>query len=215
MAEKNLLDFLILVFLGSLFSLGCGGSRDGSAQSSAKPEPVPDIYRVKFETSKGDFVVEATKAWAPEGAERFYLLVKRGFYDEARFFRVVPRFVVQFGINGDPAVQSRWRGMTIADDPVKQSNKRGSVTFATSGPNTRTTQVFINLADNVRLDKMGFAPLGQVISGMEVVDRLYSAYGDGPPRGNGPSQQLIETQGNAYLERQFPRLDYIQKARVQ
>ena len=169
---------------------------------------------MNFETSKGDVVVEVTKAWAPEGAERLYLLVKRGFYDEGRFFRVLPNFVVQFGINGDPAVSSRWRAAAIADDPVKQSNQRGTVTFATSGPNTRTTQVFINLADNVRLDSMGFAPIGKVISGMEVVDRFFSAYGEGPPRGNGPNQQLIETQGNAYLERNFPRLDYIKKARI-
>lgn len=204
----------ILVLMGSLFSPGCGGSKEAGTESAAKTESAPDTFRVNFETSKGDVVVEVTKAWAPEGAERLYLLVKRGFYDECRFFRVLPNFVVQFGINGDPAVSSRWRAAAIADDPVKQSNQRGTVTFATSGPNTRTTQVFINLAENVRLDSMGFAPIGKVISGMEVVDRFFSAYGEGPPRGAGPNQQLIETQGNAYLERSFPRLDYIKKARI-
>lgn len=209
MVHKPTALLSILVLMGSLFSSGCGGSKEAVTESA------PDTFRVNFETNKGDFVVEVTKAWAPEGAERFYLLVKRGLYDGCRFFRVLPNFVVQFGINGDPAVSGRWRTVTMADDPVKQSNQRGTVTFATSGPNTRTTQVFINLADNVRLDSMGFAAFGKVISGMEVVDRFFSAYGEGPPRGNGPSQQLIETQGNAYLERSFPRLDYIQKARIQ
>jgi peptidyl-prolyl cis-trans isomerase A (cyclophilin A) len=198
-----------------VFMTGCGGTKEAGGESAAKPETAPDTFRVSLETSKGDVVVEVTKAWAPEGAERFYLLVKRGFYDECRFFRVLRDFVVQFGINGDPAVSSRWRTATIADDPVKESNKRGTVTFATSGPNTRTTQVFINLADNVRLDSMGFAPFGKVISGMEVVDRFFNSYGEGAPRGSGPDQQLIETQGNAYLERSFPRLDYIKKARIQ
>ena len=190
---------------------GCGGPKP----SETTPEPAPDSFRVRFETSKGDFVVEVTKAWAPEGAERFYRLVRNRFYDQARFFRVVRGFMAQFGINGDPEVSRRWHGMIIADDPVKQSNTRGFVTFAHAGPNTRTTQVFINLVDNIRLDKLGFAPFGQVISGMEVVDRLYSAYGDGPPRGSGPRQELIQTQGNAYLEREFPRLDYIVRARVE
>ncbi len=188
-----------------------------SEQPKAKkqPEPVPDSYRVLLETSRGDVLVEVHKAWAPEGAERFFRLVRARYYDEARFFRVVRRFVAQFGIHADPAVSARWRGMVIADDPVRQSNLRGYLSFAHSGPNTRTTQVFINLADNTRLDKMGFAPFGRVLSGMEVVDRLYSDYGDGPPRGQGPDQRLIELQGNAYLERQFPRLDYIIRARIQ
>ncbi len=191
---------------------GCGSNRPGTTEPTG---PVPDSYRVVFETSKGNFTVEVTKAWAPEGAERFYRLVQQRFYDGARFFRVVPDFVVQFGINGDPAVESRWRGMTIADDPVKQSNVRGSITFATSGPNSRTTQVFINLKDNTRLDGMGFAPLGRVADGMEsVVDHLYWAYSEGPPHGNGPDQTKIEQQGNAYLERDFPRLDYIRRARI-
>ncbi len=206
------LRFLVtLIFLSCLFLAGCGAPKK---ETAAKPEPAPDTYRVNFQTSRGDFVIEVTKAWAPEGAERFYRLVRSGFYDDARFFRVVRGFVVQFGIAGDPAVSRRWRNMVMADDPVKQSNKRGFVSFAAAGPNTRTTQVFINLADNTRLDKMGFAPFGQVVSGMLIVDRLYSSYGEMAPRGAGPNPEMIELQGNAYLERQFPRLDYIMRASV-
>jgi peptidyl-prolyl cis-trans isomerase A (cyclophilin A) len=184
-------------------------------EKEAAPTPVPDVYRVLFDTSDGPFTIEVHKDWAPEGAERFYRLVERRYYDEARFFRVVRNFVVQFGINGDPKAAARWRNMTIKDDPVKESNKRGYVTFATSGPNTRTTQVFINLADNVRLDKMGFSPFGRVVEGMEVVDRLYSFYGEGPPRGTGPDQEEIERRGNEYLQEKFPRLDYVRTARIQ
>ncbi|MGC9969858.1 MAG: peptidylprolyl isomerase [Bryobacteraceae bacterium] len=176
--------------------------------------PVPEVYRASFETSRGSFVIEVTKSWAPEGAERFYRLLQQRFYDDARFFRVVRNFVVQFGINGNPAVEARWRDMTFADDPVKQSNLRGTITFATSGPNTRTTQVFINLKDNAQLDKRGFAPFGKVVEGMEVVDRLHNGYGDSPPRGEGPDQTLIETQGNAYLESKFQMLDYVKRARI-
>lgn len=191
---------------------GCGSKE--TAREAAPAGPVPDSYRASFETPKGGFVIEVTKSWAPEGAERFYRLLQQKYYVDARFFRVVPNFVVQFGINGNPAVSARWRNLTIADDPVKESNLRGTITYATSGPNSRTTQVFINLKDNTRLDQMGFAPFGKVVEGMEVVDRLYSAYGDAPPRGNGPDQALIESQGNAYLENGFPRLDYIKKATI-
>jgi peptidyl-prolyl cis-trans isomerase A (cyclophilin A) len=196
-----------------LLLTACGSSSQN--QAAAPPAPVPDVYRAAFDTSKGRFVVEVTKAWAPEGAERFYRLIEQKFYDDVRFFRVVRNFVVQFGINGDPGVEARWRNMTIADDPVKESNKRGTITFATSGPNTRTTQVFINLVDNVRLDKTGFAPFGRVVEGMEeTVDRFYLSYGDGPPRGTGPDQRTLELQGNAYLEDKFPRCDYIKTARI-
>ncbi len=204
------------VFVVSALALvlaSCGGSRPPT-ETATPNESVPDVYRVKFETSKGDFTVEVTKAWAPEGADRFYQLVRQKFFDETRFFRVVRDFVVQFGINGKPALSARWRNMTISDDPVKESNLRGRITFATSGPNTRTTQVFINLKDNARLDKSGFAPFGQVIDGMDVVERFFNAYGDGPPRGIGPDQDLIEGQGNAYLEAKFPRLDYVKTARI-
>ncbi len=189
---------------------GCGGSKP-----PAPLAPVPDSYRVKFETTRGSFVVEVTKAWAPEGAERFYRLVGQKFYDDQRFFRVLRDFVAQFGINGDPAVEARWRGMTMRDDPVKQSNKRGTISFAKAGPNTRTTQVFINLQDNTRLDEAGFAPFGQVVEGMELaVDHLWDSYGDGPPRGSGPDQNLVETMGNLYLDTKFPHLDTIRRARI-
>jgi peptidyl-prolyl cis-trans isomerase A (cyclophilin A) len=191
----------------------CGCDKPaGSATEVVRP--APEVYRASFATSRGSFVVEVTRSWAPEGAERFYRLLQARFYDEARFFRVVRNFVVQFGINGDPAVEARWSNLTIADDPVKQSNLRGTITFATSGPNTRTTQVFINLKDNAQLDQRGFAPFGKVVEGMEVVDRLYSGYGDSPPRGEGPDQNLIETQGNVYLESKFPMLNYIKRARI-
>ena len=195
---------------GAAFLISCGGKQPPAAPAA----PAPDAYRVKVQTSKGDFTIQVTKAWAPEGAERFYRLVEQKFYDGCRFFRVLRDFVAQFGINGDPAVEARWRNLTIADDPARQSNLRGFVTFATSGPNSRTTQVFINLADNTRLDAMGFSPFGRVVEGLEVVGRFYSAYGEGAPRGSGPDQSLIETQGNAYLEDRFPRLDYIKTARI-
>ena len=140
-------------------------------------ETAPATYKAKFETSAGDFVVEVHRAWAPKGADRFYNLVKHGFFDDCRFFRVVPNFMVQFGINGDPAVQTNWVNNRIADDPVKESNKRGYITFATAGPNSRTTQVFINFADNTGLDRQGFAPFGTVTTGMEVVDKINAQYG--------------------------------------
>ena len=151
-------------------------------------EQAPATYKVKFDTSKGAFVVEVRRDWAPNGADRFYNLVKNGFYDDVRFFRVINGFMVQFGINGDPKVSSVWREARIRDDAVKQSNKRGYITFATAGPNTRTTQVFINFADNAGLDAQGFSPFGQVVSGMDVVDKLNAEYGEGAPRGRGPDQ---------------------------
>jgi peptidyl-prolyl cis-trans isomerase A (cyclophilin A) len=175
----------------------------GSAEMRAT---APATYRARFETSAGAFVVEVTRAWAPGGADRLYNLVRHGFYDGGRFFRVVPGFVVQFGLSRDPATSARWRPATIPDDPVTQRNTRGTLTFATGGPNTRTTQLFINYADNSRLDAMGFAPLGKVVEGMEVVDRIYPGYGQAPDQG------LIQTQGNAYLAAQFPQLDTIARA---
>lgn len=175
----------------------------------------PDRFRVHFETSEGPFVVELERALAPRGVDRLYNLVEAGFYDGARFFRVVDGFVVQFGLNGDPAVTAAWRVARIPDDPVRASNRRGTMTFATSGRDSRTTQLFINLADNPRLDAMGFAPLGRVVEGMDVVDRLYAGYGEGAPMGRGPDQGRIVTEGNAYLEREFPELDTIVRARVE
>lgn len=178
-------------------------------------EQAPVTYKARFDTTKGVFVIEVTRAWAPKGADRFYNLVKNGFYDNARFFRVVSGFMVQFGINGDPGIMARWRAAQISDDPVSQSNTRGMITFATAGPNTRTSQVFINFGDNSQLDKMGFAPFGRVVSGMNVVDSINAEYGEGAPRGRGPDQSRIQNEGNTYLAKDFPRLDYIKKATIE
>jgi peptidyl-prolyl cis-trans isomerase A (cyclophilin A) len=182
---------------------------------AALREQAPAAYKVRFDTTKGVFVVEVTRAWAPRGADRFYNLVKNGFYDNARFFRVISGFMVQFGINGDPGVMANWRAAQIPDDPVTQSNTRGMITFATAGPNTRTSQVFINFADNARLDQSGFAPFGKVVSGMNVVDSLNPEYGEGAPRGRGPDQSRLQGEGNAYLAKEFPRMDYIKKATIE
>jgi peptidyl-prolyl cis-trans isomerase A (cyclophilin A) len=175
-------------------------------------EKAPAVYKVKFTTTKGVFVVQVTRAWAPLGADRLYNLVKYGFFTDASFFRVIPGFMVQFGINAKPAVNAAWQPATISDDPVIQSNKRGYLSFATGGPNTRTTQVFINFADNSRLDSTGFSPFGQVIEGMEVVDMLYSGYGEGAPNGSGPEQGRIQAEGKAYLDKAFPKLESIKSA---
>ena len=199
-----------------LFVLVCAAPAwsQGLANPAALNEKAPAIYKAEFETSKGAFVVEVHRDWAPNGADRFYNLVKNGFYDNARFFRVVSGFMVQFGINGDPKLSALWRNARIADDPVRQSNKRGYITFATAGPNTRTTQVFINFGDNSALDHQGFAAFGQIVSGMNVVDALYSGYGEGAPQGRGPEQGRIQQEGNTYLTRDFAKLDYVKKATI-
>jgi len=181
---------------------------------AALTEKAPDTFRVNFDTSKGPIVVTVHRDWAPNGADRFYNLVKAGFYDDVRFFRVIPNFMAQFGIHGTPAVMSAWRSAQIKDDPVKQSNQRGFVVFATAGPNTRTTQLFINFKDNSSLDKQGFAPFGEVTKGMDVVDKIYDGYGEGAPRGKGPEQGRLQNEGNAYLVKEFPKLDYIKTATV-
>ena len=168
----------------------------------------PDVFEVKFATTKGDFVVQVTRAWAPLGADRFYNLVRHGYYNDACFFRIVPNFVVQFGLSGDPAVNRVWHNATIKDDPVTQSNRPGYLTFATAGPNTRTTQLFINLGNNGGLDGQGFAPFGVVTSGMDVVQKLYSGYGERPDQG------AITTQGKAYVEKNFPNIDSIKTATI-
>jgi peptidyl-prolyl cis-trans isomerase A (cyclophilin A) len=168
----------------------------------------PADFKVSFTTSAGNFVVEVHRDWAPLGADRFYNLVRRGFFTNASFFRVVPGFVVQFGLSADPAVNKVWEEAKIQDDPVKQSNKRGALVFATAGPNTRTTQLFINFGDNARLDGMGFAPFGEVVEGMDVVDKIYAGYGEQP------RQDLITEQGDAYLSKNFPKIDKIKIARV-
>jgi peptidyl-prolyl cis-trans isomerase A (cyclophilin A) len=185
------------------------------ANPAALTEQAPASYKARFETSKGAFVLEVTRAWAPRGADRVYNLVKNGFFDNVRFFRVISGFMVQFGINGDPALSAKWLDANIKDDPVRQSNTRGMISFATAGPNTRTTQVFINFADNSRLDGIGFAPFGKVVSGMQVVDALYAGYGEGAPNGNGPDQRLLVARGNTYLTKDFPRMDYVKKATIE
>ena len=191
-----------------------GGAADPGKAKLRTPasltETAPATYKAAFDTSAGTFVIEVNREWAPKGADRFYNLVKNGFYDDGRFFRVISGFMVQFGINGDAAVQKAWLGATLTDDPVTQSNKRAMITFATAGPNTRTTQVFINFKDNVGLDKQGFAPFGHVVSGMDVVDKLYSAYGEKPNAGNA---YLLK--GNEYITKDFPKLDYVKKATIE
>jgi peptidyl-prolyl cis-trans isomerase A (cyclophilin A) len=177
-------------------------------------EPAPAVFQARFETSNGDFVIEVHRDWAPLGADRFYNLVRSGYFDGVRFFRVISGFMAQFGIHGDPQVSALWRGQQIPDDPVRQSNARGTISYATAGPNTRTTQFFINYADNRRLDEMRFAPFGRVVLGMDVVDRLHAEYGEGAPRGQGPAQDRVQAEGNAYLEAYYPRLDYIRRATI-
>ena len=177
----------------------------------------PDSFRVAFETSRGRFDAVGHRDWAPLGVDRFYDLVRRRYYDDARIFRVVPGFVAQFGLSSDPRVAAAWSTRSIPDEPVRQSNRRGRIAFARGGPNTRTVQLFVSLRDNMRLDtlnRFGFPPIAEVVSGMDVVDSLYAGYGEGPPRGNGPVQDSIRALGNDYLRRAFPRLDFIQRARV-
>ena len=184
-----------------------------AAPAAAKDEPPPAVFHVNLATSKGPVVIEVRREWAPRGADHFYELVKTGFYDGSRFFRVVRNFVVQFGISGDPQTNQLWASAMLPDDPVKEHNVKGTLTFATRGPNTRSTQLFINLSDNRKsLDGHGFAPIGKVTAGMDVVENLYSFYGDMPPMGQGPDPNLIQQRGAAYLESHFPRLDFIKKA---
>lgn len=179
---------------------------------AALKEKAPDVFKAKFETTKGDFIVEVHREWSPNGADRFYNLVKHGYYDGVKFFRVVPNFVVQFGIHGDPDLATKWLRSNIQDDKVVESNKRGYLTYAKSGaPNSRSVQLFINLRDNDRLDSMGFAPFGKVLDkGMDVVDKLYSEYGEQLTRLQGD----IAEKGNAYLEKDWPKLDGIKKATI-
>ena len=193
---------------------GASASTGATAAAKAKlknPAALKDVapaeYRASFDTSAGPFVILVHRSWAPKGADRFYNLVKYGFFDDCRFFRVLPGFMAQFGIHGDPAVAGPWDGANITDDPPTQTNKRGTITFATAGPNTRTTQVFINFGNNGRLDR-DFAPFGEVVSGMEAVDKISGIYGEQPDQG------LIQRQGNAYLAKQFPKLDYVRKAAI-
>lgn len=174
-------------------------------------QPAPDSFRVAVETSRGRFTLMVRRAWAPHGVDRFYYLTKHQYYDSTYFFRVIENFVAQFGISGNPAVSEAWQDRRIPDDPVRHSNTRGTMAFASEGPNTRSVQLFINLKDNPQLDSYGggFPPIGEVIDGLAIVESLYDGYGEGPPSGLGPRQELIVGQGNAYLRRYFPKLDYI------
>ena len=221
--RRRVFRTLLVAVAFPALSAACQGDAPGGGASASltKPDknalaaPAPDSFKVAFETSKGNFTVVAHRAWAPHGVDRFYHLVQLGFFNDARFFRVLSNFMAQFGMNGDPRVSAAWEPLTIPDDSVKQSNVRGMVTFAAgSAPDTRSTQLFVNYADNRNLDAMRFAPIGQVMDGMAVVDSLYSAYGEGAPDGSGPSQERIAAQGNAYLTRDFPKLDYIKTARI-
>ena len=190
------------------------GASKGAAATPSLMNPnslkakAPETYKVQFTTTKGNVVIEVHRAWAPLGADRFYNLVRGGFFTDATFFRVVPNFVVQFGLSANPAVNKAWENTTFRDDPVKESNKRGYIVFATRGPDTRTTQLFINLKDNGFLDSMGFSPFGEVVEGMDVVDKIYPGYGERPNQGR------ITNEGKAYTDKEFPQLDRITAGKV-
>ncbi|MBM3793972.1 MAG: peptidylprolyl isomerase [Acidobacteria bacterium] len=204
MRSRILLAFVVAIF--SLVSCRSGISPD-EAQLVTPPKG-PERYRVKFETTKGDFVVDAVRPWSPLGADRFHELVTSGFYENCRFFRVVPGFVLQFGIKGVPGTDMKWKKLAIDDDLPAVGNSTGTVTFATGGPRTRTTQVFINYKDNSQLDTRGFTPFGRVTEGMGVVMAINAEYAERPDQGK------LSLEGNAYLDREFPRLDYIKKASI-
>jgi peptidyl-prolyl cis-trans isomerase A (cyclophilin A) len=206
-SQMKRLATLVGLVCAQFLVASCADKSSPPAKDNA-PRQAPDSFRVTFETSRGPFVVQVSRAWAPLGADRFYDLTQQHFFDDARFFRVVPGFVVQFGLNGDPKVNEPWDAKRLPDDAVRQTNARGTIVFATQGPNTRSHQLFINLADNARLDGMGFSPMGRVVDGMSVVDSLYSGYGESP------DQTLIQTLGNSYLDRTFPKLDRIKTARI-
>ncbi len=197
-------------------ALLCGACSGGGGTSSTEEfapvpnEKAPDHFKVRFDTSKGNILIQVERDWAPIGADRFYTLVKTGYLNGDRFFRVVPNFITQFGISPDPKLTARWRQANLKDEPVRENNVRGTLVFAkTAMPNTRSTQLYFNTADNVAsLDSQGFAPFGRVIDGMNVVDQIYSGYGDQP------QQPRIEAEGNAYLEKEFPKLDYIKTASI-
>jgi len=218
-----------LVILAGALLVGCPKEEDAQTKSQGEESPapgqteaskvteeegrVPEQYTVELDTTKGAIVIDVRRDWAPNGADRFYELVQNQYFSDVAIFRVIGGFMAQAGIHGDPVVNAEWREKRIPDDPVKASNMRGTVTFATSGPDSRTTQFFINFGDNSRLDGMGFAPFGKV-KDMAPVDALYDGYGEGAPRGRGPSQGIMQTRGNAYLKESFPKLDYIKSARI-
>jgi peptidyl-prolyl cis-trans isomerase A (cyclophilin A) len=209
-------------FAASLLTLvACAGADAPPADTATAAPPAPAAappadaapaqFNVRLETSKGPIVIAVHRDWSPNGADRFYKLVEEGYYDDVRFFRVVPGFVVQFGMHGDPARNAQWANNGLTDEPVKQTNKRGTVTYAKSGmPNSRTTQLFINLGDNAMLDQQGFAPFGEIVEGMDVVEKLYSGYADEPTA----RQTEIGAEGNVFLNRTYPKLDFIRTAKV-
>jgi peptidyl-prolyl cis-trans isomerase A (cyclophilin A) len=212
------------VLLILALSAACGGESetDSSAPVARSPllrpnrytETAPQEFQVRLETTAGDVVIQVHRAWAPLGADRFYNLVKGGYYDDTRVYRVVEGFMAQFGLNGDPYVNRAWKSEFLVDDPVVESNTRGRVAFAKGGRHSRTTEVFISYKDNSSLDAQDFAPFGEVIEGMEAVDEFYSAYGDGPPRGEGPYQAMAVARANEYLDADFPELTKILRATV-
>jgi peptidyl-prolyl cis-trans isomerase A (cyclophilin A) len=214
----------LAVFSLALLAACGGGERQAEAPREA-PNPLfapkrlnetaPAEYRVRLTTSAGDVVIQVHRNWAPNGADRFYNLVKNGFYDDVRIYRVLPKFMAQFGLNGDGRINVAWKNSIIVDDPVTESNGRGRVSFAKGGPNSRTTEVFINLRDNAALDGRGFSPFGEVVEGMDVVDGFFDGYGDGPPRGEGPYQAQVQVQGNRYLDSVFPQLTRLLSARLE
>ena len=218
-----------LLIIAGAFLVGCPKNEDAPTKSQGEETPlpveeevteatkeeapVPAQYTVELDTTKGTIVIDVHRDRAPNGADRFYALVKSGDFTDVAFFRVISGFMAQVGISGDPALNAEWRAKPIPDDAVKASNTRGTVTFATSGPDSRTTQFFINFADNSRLDGMGFSPFGKV-KDMAPVDALYNGYGEGAPRGRGPSQPRMQSEGNSYLRESFPKLDYIKSAKI-
>jgi|TARA_R110001592_G_scaffold363252_3_gene682619 peptidyl-prolyl cis-trans isomerase A (cyclophilin A) len=204
---------LLALSLMVLCFVGCTGEVPTSGEPEAPTSA--ENYQVLLETTKGNIKLEVHPDWSPKGAERFKELVKNGFYNDVAFFRVIDGFMAQIGINGDPELHAKWRDNNIMDDPVVESNKRGYVSFAKTGmPNSRSTQFFINFGDNSNLDGMGFSPFAKVVEGMDVVDSLYKGYGEGAPQGAGPDQMRVVAEGNAYLKKEFPMLDYVKKATI-
>jgi len=203
----------------------CGAGEPQQRAPAEAPDPLlfprrltdtaPERFRMHLETTEGDVVIDVHRAWSPTGVDRVYNLVTHGFYDDMRVYRVIDGFVAQFGIHGEPLVTAQWRNSIIVDDPVRESNTRGRVSFAKAGPNSRTTELIINYRDNPALDEQGFSPIGEVVEGMDVVDRFYGGYGDGPPRGTGPYSARARAQGNEYLDGEFPQLTRIVRAWVE
>lgn len=219
--SARLLPALLALTLLGVAGAAAAGAGEGGSQGSPLLDPdhelwsrpAPESFQVAVETTQGEFVVEVVREWAPRGADRFFQLVEAGFFDDSRFFRVREGFIAQFGIPGDPSVAAVWKDRSFPDDPVRESNVRGTLAFAMTGPDTRTTQLYVNLADNSRLDAQGFAPIGRVVRGMDVVDRLYSGYGEEAGGGmRGGRQGKMMAGGNAYLDAEFPRLDRLTRA---